>query len=119
MAPALGGGATYATMRDGRHVLVVTAPPRLDAHLLDVAHVLPSQVLCRRRLADTGAHALLARLLLLALVDAGWDLDGRSDWHPVTPRHRTRWRAQQTLARRWLCGESRRPGRRRPDRLAV
>jgi hypothetical protein len=30
---------------------------------------------------DTGARALLVRLLVTALVEAGWAIDGRTGWH--------------------------------------
>jgi hypothetical protein len=101
-----GAGLAYAATRDGRRVLVLHAAPRLDAHLIEVAHVLPSQVPRRHAVYTTGTRALLGRLLALALLDAGWKVDGRSTPpHPSPRRHRIRWQTRRTLARRWLCGE--------------
>jgi len=37
-------------------------------------------------MTDTGARALVARLLVTALVEAGWAIDGRTGWHRM-PAH--------------------------------
>jgi hypothetical protein len=102
-----GGGtlASYATARDGRRVLVVSPGFRVDAHLLDVAQIVPPQVPRRHPASHPGVRLLLLRMLVLAVVDAGWELDRQSGWHSVLPRQRARWRTHRTLAQRWLLGE--------------
>jgi hypothetical protein len=78
----------------------------LVAQTFGVETILPTQLRARHRAADTGTHALLARLLLLALVDAGWTLDPcTTGWHRVAPRQPRRWHGPRLLAQRWLCGE--------------
>jgi hypothetical protein len=96
-----GGGAAfaYADTRDGRRVLVLRPAPRLEARPFDVALLLPTQLPRRAPTPRTcGPHALLVRLLLDALADAG--CLGRS------PRWRRRaGTAVRMNARAWLAGE--------------
>jgi hypothetical protein len=95
-----GGGAAFAyAERDGQRVLVLRPAPRcLTARPFDVAQLLPTQLPRRAPTPRTfGPHALLVRLLLDALADAG--CLGRS------PRWRRRaGTAVRTLARAWLTG---------------
>jgi hypothetical protein len=100
-----GAGLAYAARPDGHQVLVLRAAPRLDSVALDVEQLLPAQLPRRHGPAATGARALLVRLLLLALLDAGWSLDGRTCGLRVVPRSRQRWQGSQALAQRWLLGE--------------
>jgi hypothetical protein len=78
---------------------VLRPAPRPEARPFDVALLLPTQVPRRAPTPRTfGPHALLVRLLLDALADAG--CLGRS------PRWRRRAGiAPRTLARAWLAGE--------------
>lgn len=84
-------------------MLVVAPGPRLDAQLLDVAQIVPSQLPRRVAGADSGTRALLVRLLTLALWDVGLcasDTGRRGPKRRAHPRS-----AQRTAARRWLLGE--------------
>jgi hypothetical protein len=67
-----GAGLAYAARPDGHQVLVLRAAPRLDSVALDVEQLLPAQLPRRHGPAETGARALLVRLLGLALLDAGF-----------------------------------------------
>jgi hypothetical protein len=92
-----------AARRDGRHLLVLRAA--LDVLPPDVEQFLPSQLPDRHAVHAAGPRALLTRLLVLALCEAGWPLDGCSSGAGAPPRHRVRWQTQRTLAVRWLLGE--------------
>src|SRR4029453_7745739 len=96
-------GMASAARRDGRHLLVLRAA--LDVLPPDVEQFLPSQLPDRHAVHAAGPRALLTRLLVLALCEAGWPLDGCSRWAAVPPRHRVRCQRQRTLAVRWLLGE--------------
>jgi len=80
--------------RGDRRILLVRPGPAIEPHLLGMESLLPTQL--GTRTPRTGARALVARLLLEALGDAGV-LGGR--WRRRgTPTRRE-------FARRWLQGE--------------
>jgi hypothetical protein len=84
----------YVTRGD-RRIMLVRPRPAIEPHLLGMESILPIQVV--RDAPRTGARALLCRLLLEALGDAGLLAGGR--WRRRgTPTRRE-------LARRWLAGE--------------
>jgi hypothetical protein len=104
MRPAPVAPVTYVDRRDGRRVMLVRPGPSIEPHLLGVESVLPSQVPRRSAIYTTGTRALFARVLALALYDAGWPFNGCTP-RVVPTQHPVRWQTQRTLAVRWLCGE--------------
>ena len=85
---------SYVTRGD-RRVMVVRPGPAIEPHLLGIESLLPIQV--APHAPRTGVRALLVRLLVDALGDAGLLTSGR--WHRRGDPRRC------ALARSWLCGE--------------
>src|SRR5262249_54913197 len=76
--------------------MLVRPGPSIEPHLLGIESILPIQVAASTR--RTGARALLARLLVEALSDAGLLVGGR--WRRAVPPA-----PRPQLATRWLLGE--------------
>jgi hypothetical protein len=66
--------------------MLVRPGPSIEPSLLDVAQITPAQLPRHHGATNTGARALLVRLLVTALVEAGWSIDGRTGWHHM-PAH--------------------------------
>jgi hypothetical protein len=81
--------------RGDRRVMVVRPGPAIEPHLLGVESLLPTQF--ASSMPRTGVRALLLRLLVEALGDAGLLAGGR--WHRRGDPRRC------ALARAWLCGQ--------------
>jgi hypothetical protein len=93
--PGPSAPVSYVRRGDRRIMVVPRAAPAIEGfHLLGVAAVLPVQLVAGP--PRTGARALLVRLLVDALVDAGVLTDGR--------RHRQGTPTQRALATDWLLG---------------
>src|SRR5262245_13958339 len=82
-------------IRSDRRIMLVRPGPAIEPHLLGIEALLPIQV--ARHAPRTGERALLVRLLVDALGDAGLLADGR--WHRRGDPRRC------ALARAWLCGQ--------------
>ena len=86
-------------------MLVLSPGPRLDSLTLDVQILLPSQVPRRHPPSAPGIPAFCRRLLVLALCDAGFRFDRRTDRRGPDPSRSTCARVSVVVRR------ARRPGR--------
>jgi hypothetical protein len=82
--------------RGERRIMLVRPGPAIEPHLLGIESILPIQFVSDA--PRTGERALLARLLVEALGDAGLLVGGRWRHHPPPP-------PRPQLATRWLLGE--------------